>query len=114
MKTVKPYYFNTYAFRLQFLLLLILSFFLICCVRKDTKQVFLQNGGNLSAVNAVNINTALSVELEKLPFIGTETAQNIIEHREKYGKFRRAEHLLLVRGVSDKKFRQIKNMVKVE
>ena len=114
MKIIKPYYFNTYAFTLQFLLLLIFSFTLVCCAGKDTKQVLPQNGGNLLAVNAVNINTALSVELEKLPFIGTETAQNIIEHRGKYGKFRRAEHLLLVRGISDKKFRQIKNMVKVE
>ncbi len=114
MKIAKPYYSNTYAFALQFLLLLIFSFTFVCCAGKDTKQVLPQNGGNLSAVNAVNINTASSAELEKIPSIGAATAQNIIEHREKYGKFRRAEHLLLVRRISDKKFRQIKNMVKVE
>ncbi|HEX8369828.1 MAG TPA: helix-hairpin-helix domain-containing protein [Pyrinomonadaceae bacterium] len=64
--------------------------------------------------NAVNLNTATAEELEKLPHIGKESARKIIEHREKYGKFRRAEHLILVGGMSDKKFREIRNFVKIE
>ena len=114
MKNVKPYYFNTYTFTVNFFLLLNFGFFLVCCAEKDAKQVLPQNSGKLAAENAVNINTTSSAELEKLPFIGTGTAQKIIEHREKYGKFRRVEHLLLIQGISDKKFRQIKNLVKVE
>jgi len=114
MKNVKPYYFNTYTFTVNFFLLLNFSFFLVCCAEKDAKQVLPQNSGKLAAENAVNINTTSSAELEKLPFIGTGTAQKIIEHREKYGKFRRVEHLLLIQGISDKKFRQIKNLVKIE
>jgi competence protein ComEA len=73
-----------------------------------------QNSGNLFAENAVDINQASSSELEKLPFVGAETARKIVEHREKYGKFRRTEHILLIQGISDKKYRQIKNMIKVE
>lgn len=64
--------------------------------------------------NAVNINTASAAELEKLPKIGRELAQRIIEYREKHGKFRRTEHLILVRGMSDKKFREIRNLIKTE
>ena len=72
------------------------------------------NSGNLFAENAVDINLASFSELEKLPFVGAETARKIVEHREKYGKFRRIEHILLIQGISDKKFRQIKNMIKAE
>ena len=114
MKTGKSHYFNSYTIRLNFFLLLIFSFFIVCCVRKDIKQVTPQNSGNLFAENAVNINLASSAELQTLPFVGIETARKIVEHREKHGKFRRAEHLLLVQGISDKKYRQIKNMIKVE
>lgn len=66
------------------------------------------------AENAVNINLATSEELEKLPNVGAKTAAKIIEHREKFGKFRRPEHLLLVAGISDKRFREMRNMIKTE
>lgn len=66
------------------------------------------------AENAVNINTATADELEKLPKIGKGIAERIIEYRQKYGRFRRAEHLILVRGMSDKKFRELQSLVKVE
>lgn len=62
----------------------------------------------------ININTASAETLEKLPNIGAKTAREIVEHREKFGKFRKPEHLLLIRGVSDKKFREIENLVKAE
>lgn len=62
----------------------------------------------------MNINTASAAELEKLPFIGRKTALEIVAHREKFGRFRRPEHLLLIEGVSDTRFREIKNLIKVE
>lgn len=62
----------------------------------------------------ININSASVEELEKLPHIGKQTAREIIEYREKFGKFRKSEYLLLIRGISDKKFREIKNLVKAE
>lgn len=114
MKSRNFCYFNTYGFVLKLFLVLILSFFLVCCARNDAQQVLPENGGKLPAANAVNINTARLEELQKLPFIGLKSAEKIIEHREKYGKFRRAEHLLLIQGISDEKFRQIKTMIRVE
>ena len=62
----------------------------------------------------ININTASAEELEKLPGIGRGYAQRIVEHREKHGAFRRPEHLIMVRGISDKRFRALGELITVE
>ncbi|MDQ3134697.1 MAG: helix-hairpin-helix domain-containing protein [Acidobacteriota bacterium] len=62
----------------------------------------------------INLNKASSEDLEKLPGIGKGIAARIIEHREKFGPFRRAEHLLLVRGVSERRFREARPFIRVE
>jgi competence protein ComEA len=64
--------------------------------------------------SAININTASSSELEKLPGIGHGIAERIISHREQYGPFRRPEHLMMVRGISDRKFRELRAMIVAE
>ena len=69
---------------------------------------------NNSATAPTNINTASLKELEKLPGIGKELAGRIVEHREKYGPFRRPEHLIMVRGISDKRFRALRALITVE
>lgn len=62
----------------------------------------------------ININTAPRQELEKLPGIGKVVAERIVAHRQQYGPFRRAEHLMMVRGISDRKFRAIRAMIVVD
>ena len=62
----------------------------------------------------VNINKASRAELERLPGVGPATASRIVEHRESYGPFRRAEHLLLVRGISDSRFRELRPLITVD
>jgi competence protein ComEA len=62
----------------------------------------------------ININTASKKELEKLPGIGNGLAERIIDYREKYGPFRRTEHLIIVRGISDKRFRALRDLITVE
>lgn len=62
----------------------------------------------------VNVNTASRDELERLPGIGPGLAMRIIEHRERYGRFRRAEHLIMVRGLSHRRFRAMRSFVAVE
>jgi competence protein ComEA len=62
----------------------------------------------------VNINDATREELERLPGIGPALAARIVEHRERFGRFRRAEHLLLVRGISERRFRQLRPHVTPE
>lgn len=62
----------------------------------------------------ININTASTEELEKLPGIGKALAARIVAFREQYGGFRRAEHLLMVRGISDRRFRVMRALITAE
>jgi competence protein ComEA len=73
-----------------------------------------QTVANQTNVQRVNINTASARELEKLPGIGKGLAERIIDHRERFGPFRRPEHLIIVRGISDRRFRALKDLVTVE
>lgn len=61
----------------------------------------------------VNINTASAEELEKLPGIGRALAARVISYRQQYGRFRRAEHLIMVRGIGDRRFRRLRPFVTV-
>jgi len=62
----------------------------------------------------VNINTASAQELEALPGIGKGLAERIIEHRQKYGPFGRAEHLIMVRGISEHRFQAIRDQITID
>ncbi|MGA9997551.1 MAG: helix-hairpin-helix domain-containing protein [Pyrinomonadaceae bacterium] len=90
------------------------------CVRLPRRASLpFQNGAAPAAtvgrtVARININTAPVEELEKLPGIGKALSARIVAHRERYGRFRRAEHLLMVRGISDRRFREMREMVSVE
>lgn len=71
-----------------------------------------RNGETIS--ERLNLNTATSAEFERLPGIGAVLAARIIEHRARYGRFRRAEHLMMVRGVSETRFRALRENIYVE
>lgn len=62
----------------------------------------------------ISLNEASREELERLPGIGPGLAARIVEHRERFGRFRRAEHLLLVRGISERRFMQLRPHVTAE
>lgn len=62
----------------------------------------------------ININTASAAELNRLPGIGPALAERIVTHRQENGAFRRPEHLMMVRGISDRRFRAIRSVVIVE
>ncbi|MFN2455943.1 MAG: ComEA family DNA-binding protein [Pyrinomonadaceae bacterium] len=62
----------------------------------------------------INVNTASPEVLEKLPGIGTGLAARIIEHREQFGRFRRAEHLIAVRGISERRFIMLRKYITVD
>ncbi len=74
----------------------------------------LANKNEASNSPRININTAAAVELQKLPGIGKVLAARIVEHREKYGPFRRPEHLIMVRGISDRRFRALQAFITVD
>ena len=62
---------------------------------------------------ALNLNTASARELEALPGIGPSLARKIIEFREKKGGFKRLEELLAVPGISEKRFKVLKEKLYV-
>ncbi len=64
--------------------------------------------------HAININTASLDELTRIPHVGEKVAARIIEYREVNGPFRRVEHLMLIQGISDARFRKIRPLVRVE
>lgn len=114
MQTPNSNYFNACKASYKLALLLICCFLSACNGQNEAKQVLLVENQSPTVAPVININTASISELEKLPHIGEQTAQQIVEHREKFGRFRKPEYLLLVRGISDKKFRDIKNLIAVE
>lgn len=114
MVFAKSQYFNIYRHLLKLLALLIFCIFPVSCNKKEIRAAFTPEKTLERAENAVNINTATVQELEKLPNVGTKLAERILEHREKYGNFRKPEHLILVQGISDKRFRQMRNLIKTE
>lgn len=99
---------------IKLLLLIICSFLFACNRQKNTKQILTTENQIQISESAININTASAAELEKLPHIGIKTAQAIVEHREKFGKFRKPEYLMLVQDFSDKRFREVQSLIKVK
>ena len=112
-KNFKPNYFNICTRFPHLISVLIVCCLFVSCSKNDAKQVFAQKTPQTVSETAININTATAETLEKLPNIGAKKAEEIIKHREKYGAFRKLEHLMLVRGISDRRFREIKNLIKL-
>lgn len=63
---------------------------------------------------AIDINKADEHSLARLPGIGQATAKRIVDHRERYGRFERPEHLMLVDGISERKYKAIRLLIKAE
>jgi competence protein ComEA len=67
----------------------------------------------LEPTQPVNINTATKKELMKLPGIGEVIAERIILYREDEGPFKTSDDLQKVKGISSRKFQQLKSLVTV-
>jgi len=61
----------------------------------------------------VDLNDGTSVELEHLPGIGAVLAGRIVAHRASHGAFQRVEDLVLVPGIGEKRFQQLRPFVGV-
>ncbi|HEV3469260.1 MAG TPA: helix-hairpin-helix domain-containing protein [Pyrinomonadaceae bacterium] len=72
------------------------------------------HAATISDVPRLDLNRATREELERLPGVGPVLAARIVEHRERHGPFRRVEHLLVVRGVSERRFQELRHLVTAE
>lgn len=108
-----PCIYDTYRFWASIAVL----FFTIAfagCGRSDGTHAAAVDAPHEISADAININTASAAELENIPFVGGQLAARIVEHRTRYGAFRKPEHLMLIDGISDQRFRQIRHLIKVE
>jgi competence ComEA-like helix-hairpin-helix protein len=63
---------------------------------------------NETGRKTVNINQATADELARLPRVGSKLAGRVVTHRSQHGPFKRAEDLMAVKGVGEKKFASLK------
>jgi len=70
-------------------------------------------GTGTSSAGKINLNTAGTTELEKLPGIGPALAQRIIEYRNQNGPFMAPEDIKNVSGIGEKRYEQLKDLISV-
>jgi competence protein ComEA len=70
-----------------------------------------QNAPEEPAPGRININTAGTDSLCSLPGIGEVLAERIIEYRSAIGGFSSLEELMEVKGIGEKKFAAIKDLI---
>jgi competence protein ComEA len=69
--------------------------------------------GTKAGDQKININTAPLEELVKLPRIGPKIAQRVIDYRKANGSFKKVEELMKVKGIGEKTFNQLKDLITV-
>ena len=68
---------------------------------------------SILAQSPVNLNTATVAELQGLPGIGPALAERIVAHRERHGRFKRPQDVVIVRWMSAKRYRRIAARVRI-
>jgi len=61
----------------------------------------------------VNINTADIARLCTIPGIGKKMADRVISYRKKHGKFRKTAEIMKVKGIGQKRFNKIRNLLTI-
>lgn len=71
-------------------------------------------GGRAGAVPAapVALNTATADQLETLPGVGPVLAQHIVDYRTQHGGFRSVDELRQVNGIGDRRFADLRKLVR--
>ena len=66
-----------------------------------------------TAQEKININTASIEELSRLPYVGKTVAERILEHRRKHGAFKHPQDIIIIKGLSGKRYREIAHLIRI-
>ncbi|MFC8146078.1 helix-hairpin-helix domain-containing protein [Streptomyces paradoxus] len=69
-------------------------------------------GGAAAPAAPVSLNTATADQLDTLPGVGPVLAQHIIDYRTQHGGFRSVDELREVNGIGDRRFADLRNLVR--
>ncbi len=72
-----------------------------------------ENSGKAYNMGKININTASKEDLQTLYGIGETLSIAIVEYREKSGPFSQIEDIMLVPGIGEAKFNDIREYISV-
>ncbi|WP_228023471.1 ComEA family DNA-binding protein, partial [Streptomyces acidicola] len=69
-------------------------------------------GAGAAPAAPVSLNTATADQLDTLPGVGPVLAQHIIDYRTQHGGFRSVDELREVNGIGDRRFADLRNLVR--
>ena len=101
-----------------FVMMVALGFFLIPVVALAQQHAINlaeigEKASKVIAEQKININTATVEQFQNLPGIGSSIAQEIINYRHEHGPFQKVEDIMQVKGIGEKKFEKIKDLITV-
>lgn len=82
-------------------------------VLKLPKKEMAGAGADSSMAAKVKLNEADFVELQRLPGVGPVLAKRIVAYRDSVGHFGKADDLLKVKGIGEKKLAQMKEYLEL-
>ena len=83
---------------------------------KSTKGTSSSKGDKLTADSKekINLNTAGSEELQRLPGIGPAMAERVLAYRKEAGGFKAIEEILQVKGIGEKKYAKMERFLRIK
>ncbi len=72
-----------------------------------------KNHSSVSGQFPIDINLATATQLQLLPRIGPKISQRIIDFREKNGSFKTKKDLTKVKGIGEKTFQRLSDLITV-
>ena len=98
----------------KFVCLLLTAMFLSCGVPAILFAADQPAAAAAAEIAKININTASQTELQSLPGIGKVTAERIVAYRTDTGLFKTIDDIVQVKGIGEKSFEKIRDLVSVE